>query len=79
MFALSAASAVRVSGEHDYFDFLRPLLIQHRTDRVLGGAYWLAHNATVSKDEAAMGVIRSLLEGGSTKPAEVVATIPAAI
>lgn len=70
--ATAATAATRAKGGHDYFDFIRPLLAQHGSDRLLGADDWLSHFRAISQDEVSADIMRTLLEKGSERPAEKV-------
>ncbi|TPG12120.1 hypothetical protein [Sphingomonas oligophenolica] len=71
-FALAAASAVRRDGGRDYFDFIQPLLEDHRSDRLLGSIDWVRHFAAVSGEGPAVHIMTSMLDAGVPDPAEAI-------
>jgi hypothetical protein len=75
VFALAGAGAVRQRGGADVFDFIRPLLARHRSDRLLGSADWLAHFVAVSGNAAAGDAMRLLVEQGSNDPVQEITKI----
>lgn len=75
VFALAGAGVARQRGGSDVFDFIRPLLDQHRSDRMIGSADWIAHFNATSGNDVASDAIRSLLEKGSNSPAQEIAAI----
>lgn len=74
-FALAAASAQKRTGRGDYFDFIRPLMEEHRFDQLLGSADWLSRFAAVSGNGQAVAIVRSMLDTGVPDPAGAIATI----
>jgi hypothetical protein len=74
-FALAAASAQRRQGGGDYFDFLRPLLAAHQSDRVIGRADWLAHFATTTDSGDAVATMTAMLDTGVADPVATLATL----
>jgi hypothetical protein len=75
VFALAGAGAIHKKGGADVFDFIRPLIARHRSDRLIGSADWLDHFVAVSSNAAAGDAIRLLLEQGSANPAQEITTI----
>lgn len=68
-FALAAGNAQKRRGGRDYFDFIRPLLDEHMSDRLLGSADWLTRFDAVSGNSKAGGIVRSMLFVGVADPA----------
>lgn len=75
VFALAGSRAVRKTGGHDYFDFIRPLLDTHRADRLLGQTDWLTHFDAVTGDAAAGDIVREMVEKGVSDPATRIAVL----
>lgn len=75
VFALAASSVARRRGGSDFFDFLKPLLARHQSDRHLGSAEWLGHFGALSGEPGAADVMRSMIERGSSQPAKDIETI----
>lgn len=74
-FALAAASTERRKGGRDYFDFIRPLMEEHRADRLLGRADWLTYFAALAGPGRAVEVMTAMLDTGVAEPAEAIETI----
>lgn len=74
-FALAAASAQKRQGGRDYFDFLRPLLEEHRSDRLLGSADWLRRFTAVAGSDEAGATMEALLNTGVSDPASAIETM----
>ena len=74
-FALAATSAQKRKGGRDYFDFIRPLMEEHRSDRLLGSADWLTRFAAVSGNAEAVAVVTSMIDTGVSDPASAIATM----
>lgn len=74
-FALAAVSAQKRKGGRDYFDFIRPLLDEHRSDRLLGSAEWLTRFDAVSGDSEAGGIVKSILSVGVADPTGAIETL----
>lgn len=72
VFALAATGAIRQHGGYDFFDFLRPLLEAHRSDRVLGHDDWLRHFAMVAHSDVPAKAMRTLMESGVAEPASAI-------
>ena len=75
VFALVATKRQRAAGSTDYFDFIRPLLNAHRSDRVVDASQWLAHLTKVCGDAESSDGIRSILDNGSVDPAQTIAEL----
>lgn len=75
VFALAATGVVRQHGGKDVFDFLRPLLTTHRSDRLIGREEWLSDLAGLEGGEAAATAIRVMIERGSDDPAADVSAL----
>jgi hypothetical protein len=74
-FALAAASAERRKGGRDYFDFIRPLMEEHRLDRLIGRADWLTYFAADARVGSAVEVMSAMLDTGVANPVEAIETI----
>ena len=75
VFALAASGFARRHGGSDFFDFLKPLLSRHQTDRHVGSAEWLDHFATLGGEPGAADTMRSMIERGSSQPVKDIETI----
>lgn len=75
VFALAASGVARRHGGSDFFDFLKPLLARHQTDRHLGSAEWLDHFATLGGDPGAADAMLSMIGRGSSQPVTDIETI----
>lgn len=75
VFALAASGVARRRGGSDFFDFIKPLLARHQSDRHLGSAEWLGHFAALAGEAGAADVMRSMIEQGSTQPVKDIETI----
>jgi hypothetical protein len=75
VFALASSGVARRRGGSDFFDFIKPLLARHQSDRHLGSAEWLGHFATLAGKPGAANVIRSMIEHGSSQPVKDIETI----
>lgn len=74
-FALAAASAERRRGGGDYFDFIRPLMAAHRSDRLIGRADWLTYFAAHAGTGRAVEVMTAMLDTGVADPVGAIETI----
>ncbi len=75
VFALAASSVARRQGGNDFYDFIRPLLTRHQSDRHLGGNEWLAYFAEASGAPGTADIMRSMIEQGSEQPMKDIMTI----
>jgi hypothetical protein len=75
VFALAASGMARQHGGSDFFDFIKPLLTQHRSDRHLSGAEWLGYFSKLSGDATTTDIMRSMIDQGSGQPVTDIATI----
>ncbi len=73
--ALAAGSAQKRRGGRDYLDFIRPLLDEHRSDRLLGSVEWLTRFDAVSGNGKAGGIVKSILAVGVADPASAIETL----
>lgn len=75
VFALAASGIARQHGGTDFFDFIKPLLIQHRSDRHLSGAEWLGYFFKLSGEAPTADIMRSMINKGSGQSVSDIATI----
>lgn len=74
-FALAAANLKKRRGGGDYFDFIRPLLDEHRADRLIGRTDWLTYFAAHAGPGSAVEVMAAMLDTGVTDPGSAIETI----
>jgi len=75
VFALAAAGVARRHEGTTFFDFIKPLLTRHQSDRRLGGTEWLDYFDGFNDDRQAGDVMRVMIERGSSQPLKDVETI----
>jgi hypothetical protein len=76
VFALVAeAAARRVKPDHDFIDFLRPLIDANRADGVVSKDEWLAQLTRVSRDASLAHDIRAMAEKGVADPKAAIASL----
>lgn len=75
VFALTASGIARQHGGSDFFDFIKPLLTQHRSDRHLSAAEWLGYLSKLSGEATTTDIMRSMIDRGSGQPVSDLATI----
>jgi hypothetical protein len=75
VFALIAEASQRDATGGDWFDFLKPLIDEHRKDRILTRQAWLDRLAQVSGNPSLVRNIEMLLDTGSADPAETISTL----
>lgn len=68
VFALAATSIAKKNGAKDAFDFFRPLIAEHRTDRLIGSDDWLAHVSDMPGAGESANLMRGMIKSGSQSP-----------
>ncbi len=75
VFALAASGAARRHGGTNFFDFIKPLLARHQSDRRLSGTEWIDFFDGLKGDKQAGDAMRAMIERGSSQPLKDVETV----
>jgi len=75
VFALAASGVARRHGGSTFYDFIKPLLTRHQTDRRLGSTEWLDYFESLNNDKHAGDIIRAMIHRGSSQPQKDVEAI----